>query len=95
MTSPQLVEFVERKLGEHGVAKVVPEDDVIEKHARRLLKHTLTKKAIEGMAAEIEKMAKEIELPADLADQIVDTLTQRPALSWDQAASEILDEILG
>jgi hypothetical protein len=95
MTSPQLVEFVERKLGEHGVAKVVPEDEVIEGHARRLIERTLTKKAIDEMATAIEKMAMEIALPGDLADRIKQTLAERSALSWDQATSGILDEILG
>ena len=58
MTSPQLVEFVERKLIEHGIAKVVPADEVIAAHARRLIERTLTKKAIDEMATEIEKLAK-------------------------------------
>jgi hypothetical protein len=83
------------KLAEHGVAKVVPEVEVIEGHARRLIERTLTKKAIDEMATTIEKKAKEIELPADLADRIKQTLAVRSALSWDQATSEILDEILG
>jgi hypothetical protein len=66
-----------------------------EAHARRLIERTLTKKAIDEMAASIEKKAKEIELPADLADRIKQTLAERSALSWDQATSAILDEILG
>ena len=72
----------------------MPADEVIEEHARRLLERTLTKKAIDEMTVEIEKMAKDIELPADLADRIKQTLAEQPALSWDQAASEILYEIL-
>ena len=72
----------------------MPADEVIEEHARRLLERTLTKKAIDEMANEIEKMAKEIELPADLADQIKQTLAEHPDLSWDQATSQILNEIL-
>jgi hypothetical protein len=58
MTSPQLVASVERKLTEHGVAKVVPADEVIDEHARRLLERTLTKKVIDEMEAEITKMAR-------------------------------------
>jgi hypothetical protein len=94
MTSPQLVEFVERKLSEYGVAKLVPETDVINAHARRLIEHTLTKKAIDKMAPQIEARATDIELPTDRADRIKQTLALRSALSWDQATSEILDEIL-
>ena len=67
---------------------------MIDEHARRLLERTLTKKVIDEMEAEITKMAKEIELPADLTDRIKQTLNERPALSWDQATSEILDRIL-
>jgi hypothetical protein len=94
MTSPQLVEFVEGKLNEYGVTKVVPQDDVIEAHARRLLEQTLTQKAIEQMASKIQRKAKKIELPTDLVDQICNLLDEHPALSWDQATSTILDEII-
>jgi hypothetical protein len=44
MTSLQLVDFVETKLTEHGVGKVVPDDDVIEKHARRVISECLIAK---------------------------------------------------
>jgi hypothetical protein len=94
MTSPQLVAFVERKLAEYEVAKVVPEDDVIEAHAQRLLERMLTAKAIEEMASQIARQANDIELPADLADRIGELLAERPELSWDQAAAEILDGIV-
>ena len=95
MTSPQLVAFVERKLDEYAVAKVVPEDDVIKAHARRLIERTLTEKAIEEMARKIQRKAKKVKLPTDLADRIGEVLAERPALSWDQATAEILDEIIG
>jgi hypothetical protein len=93
MTSPQLVEFVERKLTEHGVAKVVPEDDVLEAHARRVLERAFTQKAIEELAEEIQQEAANIDLPPDLADQIGQRLAEDPTLSWDQAASEIVKRL--
>jgi hypothetical protein len=34
MTSPQLVDLIERKLAEHGVEKVIPDAAVMEQHAR-------------------------------------------------------------
>jgi hypothetical protein len=39
-------------------------------------------------------MAKEIELPADLADRIGGILADHPEMSWDQAAAEILTELM-
>jgi hypothetical protein len=91
MTSPQLVAFVERKLAEHGVAKVVPEDKVIEKHARRVLERALTEKAIREMALEIQREVANIELPPDLAAQINALVAERRVLSWDQAVSDIVE----
>ena len=39
MSSDVFVRFLERKLIEHGVHKVVPTDDVLEQHARRVIDH--------------------------------------------------------
>jgi hypothetical protein len=41
MTSPQLISFIEEKLAEHGVEKLVPDDAVIANHARRLIEQQL------------------------------------------------------
>jgi hypothetical protein len=38
MTSGQFIAFLERKLAEHGVRKLVPEEyDVLEQHAGRVI----------------------------------------------------------
>jgi hypothetical protein len=41
MTSGQFVEFIENKLSENGVTKVLPNTDVMVEHARRLLERRL------------------------------------------------------
>ena len=41
MSSGVFVQFLERKLTEHGVHKVVPDDDVLEQHARRVIARAL------------------------------------------------------
>jgi len=46
MTSWQLLDFVERKLKEHGVDKLVPDDTILERHARRLVEQRLANRAI-------------------------------------------------
>jgi hypothetical protein len=90
MTSRQLLDFVEQKLAEHGVAKVVPENGVIEGHARRLIERAMTEKAIVEMAAELARRAAETELPKDLDHQIAAILAANPALSWDQALAQVV-----
>jgi hypothetical protein len=87
MTSRQLVDFVETKLAEHGVRKLIPHDDVIEKHARRVIKERLVAK----ISDEFEKEAAKADLPEDLRRQIEDFLQQNPELPWDAAVAQIID----
>ena len=90
MTSRQLVDFVEQKLAEHGVDKVMPENGAIEGHARRLIERTLTEKAIAEMAPDIARRAADAELPKDLDHQIATILVDHPELSWDQALAQVV-----
>lgn len=46
MTSRQIIEFIEAKFDEHGVTKLIPDDEAIERHARRMLERQLVEKAI-------------------------------------------------
>jgi hypothetical protein len=95
MTSRQLVDFVEAKLEEHGVQKVVPENDTLTQHARRRIEQDrieqeLTRKGLEGLAPEVAQRAAEISLPEDLEDRVQELLAEQPELSWDQALAQIV-----
>jgi hypothetical protein len=78
MTSRQLVDFVERKLVEHGVKKLLPETDILEEHARRLLEQRFAEEAIAPLRTEIAERARNAELPADLEQSVADELEQKP-----------------
>jgi hypothetical protein len=92
MTSRQLLDFVEAKLGKHGVAKLVPEDAVLELHARRLIEQQLAKKAIARVSSKIAKEAASRKLPADLTARIAAALKEEPQLPWDAALGALLGE---
>jgi hypothetical protein len=83
MTSVQLVQFIERKLQEHGVSKVVPEEDILASAFRR----AWFLQQVETRSNEIkEQLRKEaIEVPADLKARVAEVLDKRPGLSWDDA----------
>jgi DNA topoisomerase VI subunit A len=93
MTSEQIVEFIEDKLGEHGVKKVVPDADTIERHARRLIEQRLANQALEKMLEQIGKQAALATLPADLTQQTEEKLQEEPELSWDAAVLEVVQEL--
>jgi hypothetical protein len=90
MTSRQLIDFIEEKFKERGVEKVIPDDDIIEKHARRVIKQRLTAQAIAKISEELTKQAETIDLPEDLREQIEDLLEERPELPWDEAVALVI-----
>jgi hypothetical protein len=93
MTSRQFIDFIEEKFKEHGVEKVIPDDDVIEKHARRVIKHRLTEQVIAKISDEFTKQAEAVELPEDLREQIEDLLEAEPEVPWDAAVALIIAEL--
>ena len=93
MTSRQFVDFIERKLVEHGVEKVVPADDVIEAHACRLLEQHLGEKALAEIRDEITRKARSVRLPGDLALQVQELLRAEPSLPWDAALAIIVEQL--
>jgi hypothetical protein len=90
MTSRQLLDFVEAKLGEHGVEKLVPEDAVLEQHARRLIEQRLANEAIARLKSKITQQAGAKKLPTDLRERLADVLKEERHLPWDAALAEML-----
>jgi hypothetical protein len=71
---------------EHGVRKLIPQDDVIEKHARWLIKEQL----IAIISDAFDKEPAKGDLPADLRRQIEEFLEQNLELPWDEAVARII-----
>jgi hypothetical protein len=91
MTSPQLIAFVEAKLAEHGVKKLVPDEATLTLHARRLTEQRLAAAAVEKLSAELSDKAAKIPVPPDLRQAVGARLAEDPHLPWDAALAEILD----
>jgi hypothetical protein len=90
MTSRQFVDFIERGLIEHGVKKVIPQPDILEQHARRLIAQRLAKEALDKICDPLVAEAAAYALPGDLDDQVRQLLADQPELSWDMALAMIL-----
>jgi hypothetical protein len=90
MTSRQLLDFVEEKLDEHGVEKLIPEDALLEQHARRLVEQRLAGVAIARLKSKITKEAAAKKLPADLHRRLANVLALKPQLPWDAALADAL-----
>jgi hypothetical protein len=90
MTSGQLVDFIEAKLTAHGVAKLIPDDAILEQQARRIIKHRLTQHALAKLSTRIAKQAETAKLPANLRERIAEVFKQYPEIPWDHAVAQVL-----
>jgi hypothetical protein len=68
----------------------VPDDAVVESHARHCIATKLTEEIIAEHAEEIAERAAVTELPAGLVDKLWDVLSEEPELSWDQALARLV-----
>jgi len=82
MTSGQLIAWLEKQLKEHGVKKIIPENETLAsayQRARHLLK----------VQTEIEKWKAEDngtdDTPKNLRQRVKKTLAKNPMVSWDDA----------
>jgi hypothetical protein len=90
MTSDQFLGWLERKLEEHGAGKVMPEGELLARHARRLLARRLAAGRVAALARELEAEAAGAALPADLAARVERELARDPALPWEDALALVV-----
>lgn len=88
MTSPQFVSFIERKLDEAGITKVIPDDDVLACAYVGVKKGQRFAEATREIHAEIASSEGD-SLPDDLEEQVRAMLEEDPALRWDAAVAQI------
>jgi hypothetical protein len=93
MTSRQIIDFIEKKFAEHGVKKLVPDDETLEQHARRVIKRRLTQEILDTFTADIERDTDDAELPEDFRQQVEGVLQEHPELPWDAAVALILNPV--
>jgi hypothetical protein len=85
MTSGQFVEWLKRKLDEHGVTKVLPDETTLAAAWQRADRISRIKTAI----AEIEADETEVPVPDELQSKVEERLALEPELSWDLALVRI------
>ena len=65
--SDDFIEWIEKKLTEHGVEKVIPDDDTLEKAYRRAAKAAYINERIKDLDEKAMEHVTKLELPDDLA----------------------------
>ncbi len=86
MSTEELIAFLEKKFQEHGVKKIIPDDDTLRKAYRRALYFKeLIKKAEEIKAGDPD-------VPEDLKQQISLSLEEDASQSWDDAIWSLVED---
>jgi hypothetical protein len=85
MTSDQFVAWLEDKLKEHSVKKVVPDEVTLAAAWQRADRVSRIQDAVQ----EIESAKTSVFVPKDLEAKVRKLLHQKPELSWDQALVRI------
>jgi hypothetical protein len=92
LTARQLVDFVEAKLTQHGVQKVIPDNDTL---ARSYQMFAESERLVEAFDELKEKRADEgkaqIKVPRDLAAKVNSKLKENPEITWHRAVRLIVD----
>ncbi len=91
LTSDQLVGFIERKLDEHGIRKVIPQADLLGDAYRLFVNSARLEKIVEKAIEDIEDQDA-IDAPVDLGERVAEYLQQHPESRWDAAVAAIADE---
>src|SRR5258706_5152014 len=89
MTSPQFIAFVERKLKENGVKKVVPDLELLTEAYAGIERGRRLEEAVEELD-EIDM--DDCKPPKDLEQRVRKILEKHPAMRWDAAIERIVDE---
>ena len=86
-TSPQFIAFVERKLRENGVTKIVPQQDLLAEVYTGIQRGRRLERAV----AELDEInVDDVKSPEELEKRVREVLKKHPAMRWDAAIAEIV-----
>jgi len=92
MTSRQLVDFVEGKLKQHGIGKVIPGSDTLANTHRMFAASDRLFEAFQELQEKLEAEDQEtIKVPADLRARIENLLKEKPDIPWHRAVRLCVD----
>ena len=87
--SDDLVAWIEGKLEEHGVSKVIPGEDCLAGAYRRAVEQAFVQNQIDDVIDEARELGEGAEIPKGLRDKVKKRLQREPATTWDQIVKEI------
>lgn len=91
-TSGDMIKWLEGKLQENGVCKVIPERETLEAAYRRSLQIKAIEARMEEIIKETATEASQAKIPRGLARKVAKRLEADQELSWDRAIADLAGE---
>jgi hypothetical protein len=85
--SDELIAFIERKLNQHGISKIIPGKTQLAEAYRLLVRGARIEEVVEKAIE--EDTDETVDVPADLDDQVRQHLKDNPEETWDDAVGVI------
>jgi hypothetical protein len=88
-TSEDFVTWLEEKLDDEGVEKVIPDDALLNKVYRRIQSLELWRRCFEEHRKDVEAKIKKLKVPKNLRKRVVQHLDKYDDVPWDIALTEL------
>ena len=90
LASDELIDLIERKLAEHGIRKVIPDDAALAAAYRRMHRQAVVQARIDELVQDLDET--EVEIPAGLRQRIETAVEADPEQSWDAIMRELVEQ---
>jgi hypothetical protein len=87
LSGRRFLDFLERKLREHGLSKYIPDEATLREHLTRFREWHLTTELVDAYREQLKARAAAIPMPALLRPAIEKLLAKHPELPWDEAVT--------
>ena len=88
LTSEEFIEFIRGKLTEHGVEKVIPDDDVLEEAYKRAVYGQRILEKVDEISGD---MQEDIDIPNNLREQLSKEIEKSKKSAWDEVIWDIAE----
>ena len=88
-TSRELVDWIEAKLREHGITKLIPDDETLEIAYRRATAARHFAKELPRLIKAANRVGAKASPPDDLDRRVRALLKRHPELPWEEAISRV------
>src|SRR5262249_18668740 len=89
--SDQFIEFLERKLDENGIEKLIPSHKELARAYTMFAEGEELKAEFAKIREDSAAKRRKVKVPKDLAKRVAEVLDEHPEIPWPQAVHSLLD----